>query len=153
MFTQNFSPYVTDGDCISCVVEGFTIVATLHRDDDSGPPDKHCDGFWPSLDPDSAGYIGDKSKRTLARHHAHARHVMDSWLRDEWHYYGIVLNVFKNGVQLTDDYAHATWGIEGNYPSWPKGKSSNHYFRDVANDYLSQALKAAKEKLATLCAA
>jgi hypothetical protein len=149
-FTKHFDSIVCDGDTIACEVDGFHCVATLHYDDDTTAPDKRFDGFWPSLDPKSAGYIGAKSKRTLERQRAHMQHVYDSWCRDEWHYYGVVVNVFKNDVQLTDDYAHACWGIEGNWPSRRKNKNPNTYFRDVANDYLPQALAAAKAKLAEL---
>jgi hypothetical protein len=153
MFTKDFDHYVCDGDSISCDVDGFHVVARLEYDDDTTPPDERQDGFWPSLDPEDAGYIGPRSKRTLERHKARAQHVLDTWKRDEWHYYGVVVNVFKNGVQLTEDYHHATWGIEGNWPAHNKRLNPNEYFRHVANDYLPEALAAAKRKIATLCEA
>lgn len=71
----------------------------------------------------------------------------DAWQRDEWRYFGVAVTVSRLGVQLTGDYDHALWGIEGNCPG-----SDNTYFRDVANDQLRDALEAAKEKIAELCA-
>jgi len=150
-FEKDFAGYVSQGDSIRCEVDGFVCVATLHYDDDTTPPDKRQDGFWPSLDPNDAGYIGPKSKRTLAREHAHMAHVMDSWLRDEWHYYGVDVQVYREGVRLTDKWAFALWGIEGNWPPRRKGKNPNAYFRDVANDLLPDALASAKAKIAKLC--
>ncbi len=151
MFKTDFARCVSHDDSIRCEVDGFSIVARLHHDDDTTPPDKRQDGFWPSLDSKDAGYIGRKSKRTLAREHAHMKHVYDSWCRDEWHYYGVVVNVFKSGVQLTADYDHALWGIEGNWPARDKRKNTNAYFREVANDLLPAALAAAKKKVCELC--
>lgn len=152
MFTKDFDRFVCEGDTITCDVDGFTCTATLYRDDDYTPPDKRQDGFWPSLDPNDDGYIGPKSKRSLAREMARMKEVMRAWENDEWHYYGIAVTVEKDGIQLTGKYNHAIWGIEGNYPS--KGKeNTNRYFREVANDCLPEALADAKAKLAQLCAA
>jgi len=150
MFRKHFERTVMDGDSITCNVDGFHCVATLHYDDDTTPPDERQEGFWPSLDPKDPGYIGAKSKRTLERERAYMQHVLDSWYRDEWHYYGVVVDVYKAGVKLTRDYANALWGIEGNWPSRQKSKNTNVYFRDVANEYLPQALAEAKQKLAEL---
>jgi hypothetical protein len=153
MFTKHFDHFVCHGDSIRCEVDGFTAVATLHHDTgDFTPPDERCEGFWPSLDPDDAGYIGPRSHRTLARQRAFAQHVLDSWKRDEWHYFGVAVVIFREGVQLTPPFDHALWGIEGNYPVRDKRKNTNAYFRDVANQYLPDALDAAKAKLAALAA-
>lgn len=154
MFTKGFDSYVCDGDTISCTIDGFDCVATLHHDDDSTPPDERQDGFWPSLDPKSAGYIGPKSKATLARHMKHAKEVMEAWKNDEWWYVGVAVTVSKADVQLTGNYDHAVWGVEANYPS-TKGQvrrygHSNRYLMDLANEELGEALEAAKAKLAEL---
>ena len=151
MFQRDFDSYVCDGDSITCTsADGFFCRATLHYDDDTTPPDKRQDGFWPSLDPKDAGYIGPKSKSTLARERKHMKHVMDSWLRDEWHYYGINVEVWREGVLLTGKWEHASWGIEGNWPSRDKRKNTNAYFREAANDLLIHALTAARAKLKAL---
>jgi hypothetical protein len=47
MFTTNFDSYVTAGDSITCDVDGFTLTATVHHDDDSTPPWKREDGHGP----------------------------------------------------------------------------------------------------------
>ena len=46
-------------------------------------------------------------------------------------------------MQLTGDFDHALWGIEGNYPG-----ADNSYFREVANENLHDALADAKAKIA-----
>lgn len=151
-FSERFGRYVCVGDTITTEAEGFTVTATIHYDQDSGPPDEECDGFWPSLDPKDDGYIGPKSKSTLARHMAHARHVLESWKNDEWFYCGIVLSVSKNGIEL-DDHAAALWRIDANYPA--RGKraqaKTNDYLSEVADEMLGEALEAGKAALAKLC--
>lgn len=148
MFTQSFGRFVCEDDSITCEVDGFTCRATLYRDDCADAPDERQDGFWPSLDPNNAGYIGSRSKRTLERHMAKAKAVMDAWLRDEWHYFGVAVTVERHGVLLTGRYDHALWGIEGNYPG-----SDNDYLRDVANQLLDDALDTARAKISQLCTA
>ena len=58
MFTDHFDQFATDGDCITCTIEGYRVVATLHLDDCPDAPDLRQDGFWPSLNPKDAGYMG-----------------------------------------------------------------------------------------------
>ena len=117
---------------------------------DSGPPDKEQDGFWPSLDPANAGYIGPKSQRSLGREMVRAKAIMDGWQKGEWGYFGIAVTVSKNDVELTGQYNHALWCIEGNFPTRRKG-NPNKYFRQVANELLPEALAEAKAKLERLC--
>lgn len=74
--------------------------------------------------------------------------VLRAWCNSEWHYFGVAITVSKSGVQLTGDFDHAAWGIEGNYPD-----SDNSYFVEVANDLAGYAIAAAKAKLAELRAA
>lgn len=148
MFTKDFDRYVVIGDYITCEVDGFTARATLYHDEDNTPPDRRIEGFWPSLDPKDAGYIGPKTKRTLARARARARKVMTAWENDEWHYYGVAVTIWKDEVCLTGEFDHALWGIEGNWPGGGKNSNPNIYFREVANDYLPVALIDAKTKLA-----
>ncbi len=149
-FTTGFDTYVCAGDTISCHVDGFDVTARVHYDDDTTPPDERCDGFWPSLDPKSDGWIGAKSKRTLERRTAEAREVMRSWKADEWFYCGVALTVSRNGVTLTNEFSHALWGVEANYPQQRKGAAPNAYLREVANDLLDEALAAARTILADL---
>jgi hypothetical protein len=145
MFTKGFNKYACDGDSITCTVEGFDCTATIYHDDCGDRPDERDDGFWPSLDPKSAGYIGEKSKSTLARQTAKAKEVMAAWERDEWWYVGVAVTVSKNDIQLTGRFDHACWGVDCNYPG-----SDNSYLMDIANEELGSALAAAREAIAGL---
>ena len=150
-FSSSFDAYACTGDTITAQVEGFTITARVERDDDSGAPDKECEGFWPSLNPRNAGYIGPKSESTLARHMARATEVMRAWRKDEWFWCGVVLSISRNGIEL-DNHAASLWGIECNYPTFTKAqeKRSNAYLTEVANDLLSEAVEAGKATMARL---
>ena len=148
-FTKQFGDrynYVCDGDSITCDIDGFDFTATIHHDECSDKPDERQDGFWPSLDPNNDGYIGAKSKSTLARHMAKAQSVMDAWKNDEWWYVGVAVTVSRRGVELTDKYNHALWGIECNYPG-----SDNSYLLKVANELLPEAMSEARKALKNLC--
>lgn len=150
MFTGNgFDRYVYEGDSITCEVDGFAIAATVVRDNDSGAPDTEKDGFWPSLNPKEAGWIGPKSPATLARHMARARAVMDAWRNGQWFWCGIVLSVSRNGVEI-DDSAASLWGIECNYPVFRKRDRANSYLIEVANELLGEALEVARARAAEM---
>lgn len=142
-----FDKFALEGESVTVDCEGFTLRATIHRDDSSDSPDERCEGFWPSLDPKDPGYIGPKSRRTLARHRARADEVMRAWRADEWFYCGIAVTVWRAGVQLTGDYQAALWGIECNYP-----ESDNAYLSEVASELAQEALELAQAKLAELVA-
>lgn len=64
------------------------------RDSYAGPPDRDDEVFWPSLDPESAGWIGEpeagedqaaRYKRQLEK----ARRRYNAWRRGRWHYMGV----------------------------------------------------------------
>jgi len=57
-FSQKFDSYVCLGDKITCAVDGYTVTARITRDETPDAPDQRQDGFWPSLYPDDAGFIG-----------------------------------------------------------------------------------------------
>jgi hypothetical protein len=146
MFTRDFDKYACNGDTITCTVDGFDCTATLYHDDDPTPPDERQDGFWPSLDPKDDGYIGDKTPAQLTAAMRRASHVMNTWRRDEWWYVGVAVTVTKNGIPLTGRYDHAVWGVECNYPY-----GDNSRLRESANEFLTEALKAARAAIAKLC--
>lgn len=149
-FQRHFDTYVCVGDAIRAELPGgFTAVAWIERDEHAGRPDERDDGFWPSRDPKAAGYVGNVSPRTFQRHHATAEKVMRAWENDEWFYCGVCVSIQKDGVWLTDKYAYALWGVDCNYPA-PTRWRRNGYLRTVANELLSEALDAAKAKLAKL---
>lgn len=144
-----FDKYAIEGETVSLSIDGFDLVATIYRDDDATSPDKRDDGFWPSLDPNSCGYIGDKSKSTLSRHMRKAKDVLQAWKDDEWFYCGVAVVVSKCGIELTGEFDHALWGIECNYPF---SKNGNAYISECADSYIGEAMEAAKAKLLELAA-
>jgi len=143
MFDKNFDSFVCEGDTITCEVGAFTCTATVYRDDNADKPDERDDGFWPSRDPEAAGYVLPEN---FDAQQAIAEKVMMAWMQDEWWYCGVAVTIACEDVELTGQYEHALWGIECNYPD-----SKNEYLREVANDLLHEALAGAREKLARLC--
>lgn len=142
MFTQGFDKFVCEGDKIRCEVEGFDVVAFIKRDDCGDKPDQRDDGFWPSRDPKAAGYVLPEN---FDAQQAIAERVMKAWQNDEWFYCGVCVVIAYQDVQLTGTYDHALWGVECNYPD-----SDNSYLLETANELLSEALDAARAKLADL---
>jgi len=147
-FSEQFLPYVCLGDSISVDVDDYTITARIAHDDSPDKPDERNCGFWPSLDPNAAGFIGAGNgwRKRFEREQAKAESVMAAWLNDEWFYCGIILSVTIGDTELTD-HAASLWGIEANYPD-----SDNGYLSQVANELLSEALDAAKIERERLCA-
>lgn len=152
IFLTDFNRFACIGDSIVAKVSlgswstGLRLEARLYEDSDSGPPDTEQDGFWPSLDPDSAGYIGPKSKATLAKEMRRAESIMQAWRDDEWRYVGVAVRGWFDDIPLTDEYSHALWRVEMNYPV--KGKRHpNAYLRTVANEL---AYECARESIRAL---
>ena len=67
---------------------------------------------------------------------------MRGWCRQDWRYIGIAVTVWKAGIQLTADFAHALWTIESD---------SGSYLAEVANEYADEAIADAREVLKKLC--
>ena len=146
-FLEMFDSYVCEGDTITAQVNGYAVTARVVRDDTTDAPDKRQDGFWPSLDPQDAGYIGaGKIDADLEAAKAQAKAVMEAWEADKWFYCGIVVRVSRAGITL-DDHAASLWGIEANYPG-----NDNAYLTEVARELVPEALDAARLALASLCA-
>jgi hypothetical protein len=145
MFTKGFQSHAMVGDSISCDVDGYAITARLFRDDCGDAPDDRQDGFWPSLDPKDAGWIGTSSRAEFTKAHEEAQAIMRAWSLDEWFYVGVSLTVEREGVCIIGEYGHALWGVECNYPG-----SDNAYLCEVANELLPEALCEAKRKVARL---
>jgi len=120
-FTKDFDTYATHGDFISCELpDGFAAHATLYYDADTKP---------------------DSETMPLAE--------FSAWANDEWQYVGVAVVIWRCGVKLTDDFNHALWGIDCNFPNGEKNR--NWYLRQVANELLPDAVTAAKEKIKELC--
>lgn len=138
--------YVCEGDKITAEIDGFTITARVARDDNNERPDQRDDGFWPSRNPESAGYVGNVAPGQYEEMLQHAHRVMEAWKKDEWFYCGIILEVEYEGVTL-NDHATSLWGVECNYPESKNNPHPNDYLTQVANELLDEALTAGKEKL------
>jgi hypothetical protein len=135
-----FDKYTCDGDTRECEIDGFTLKATIVRDEVADAPDEMDDGFWPSKDKHAAGYVLPEN---FDVQQAQAERAMDAWHKDEWWYVGIVVKAYKEDVELAHE---SLWGIDCNYPG-----SDNSYLTDVANDLASEAVMAARAKIAQLC--
>lgn len=150
IFTTPFAKggYVSAGDKITAAYEDFSITATIHRDLNADAPDQRSDGFWPSKDPDAAGYVLPEN---FDAEHAFATKVMEAWKKDEWQYVGVAVTVSKNGIQLTGDYDNALWDIECDYPTKDAGDDyDNSFLLKVANSLAPEALDEARSALAGL---
>ena len=147
-FSQRFDEFVCEGDSITCEVDGYTITARIIHDETPDAPDERQDGFWPSLYPNDAGFIGAGNgwRDRFDKAQAKAERVMTAWKNDEWYYCGVILSVAIDGITL-DDHAASLWGIEANYPD-----SDNAYLSEVAGELLPEALKAAKAERKRQCA-
>ena len=147
-FTQKFYDCVCIGDTIVCEVEGYTVTARICFDDCAEAPDKNQDGFWPSLYPNDAGFIGSGNgwRDRFDAAQARAEKVMAAWKNDEWFYCGVILSVAIDGLTL-DRFAASLWGLEANYPD-----SDNAYLTEVANDLLPEAIAEAKAERVRQCA-
>lgn len=155
-FEDGFDNYICEGDTIETTINGIVYVATIHHDDNSESPEEREDGFWPSLNPKSDGYIGAKSQSTLRRHTAHAQHVMDSWRNDEWFYCGIVISAYiedDDGERVCiSEHAASLWGVECNYPAQFKRqrRQPNAFVDECADELLGEAMNTAEEAKAAL---
>jgi len=147
-FTEKFGSFVCLGDSLTCEVDGVTVTARIAHDETPDAPDQRQDGFWPSLYPNDAGFIGAGNgwRDRFDAAQAKAEAVMAAWENDEWFYCGIILSASIDGLDLAD-HAASLWGIEANYPD-----SENAYLTEVANELLSEALEAAKTERARQCA-
>ncbi len=145
-FRYGFSDYACIGDRIFYKDGKWEFTARLEPDDDNSPPDERQDGFWPSLDPKSDGYIGPKTKHTLKHHTRRAELVMQEWLAGRMFYVGVIIDVSFMDVQIVNNAA-SLWGIECN---WPGLRNRNAYLRQVADDLLPEARAAGELMLADM---
>lgn len=133
---------VRAGASIHCEVNGITYTATIRRDEVSGAPEDNYEGFWPSLDRSAPGWIGDTPAKSFEQQHDECREVMARYRAGKMVYCGVVITARKGGVALLEEFAHALWGVDINWPS-----SDNAYLVQVANELLDSAKIAAEESL------
>lgn len=117
------------------------------RDNHASAPDQMQDGYWPSLDPEDAGFIGEgKTAADLKREKAKARLRYNRWLGDAWHYVGVVARAVVfipaggQSFRVLELRSAGLWGIESD---------SGSYLRDVYEEQREEL----RAELATLAAA
>ena len=153
-FVQHFNAFASIGDTIEARVSlggystGLRLVASLYRDDSPDRPDERDDGFWPSQDQNAAGYCGKMSAVTFAKHKRRAESIMKAWENGEWFYVGVAVRAYFDEEPLTEEFAHALWGVDCNHPQYwwkgrPRGWYPNHYLRDVANELAGECAQEA----------
>jgi hypothetical protein len=88
----------------------------LLDDDTADAPDERDEGFWPSHDPDAAGFVGGDAATFAAAEDAAAER-MSAWRNGDWRYVGVVAEarclVVSNGVGTYYTLKSAgCWGVE-----------------------------------------
>ena len=81
-----FPEFACLDDSITWTAEGFTLIATLHPDEDTIIDDFEC-----------------YSHRDIKR-----------WHNNEWFYVGVVVSVYFDDVELSD-HAASLWGVDCNF--------------------------------------
>ena len=118
------------------------------RDDYSDRPDERDDGFWPSRDPSTAGYVG-AADFDAAQEAAEAR--MAAWEAGDWEYIGVVAVAhvaipIGGGSFCNHTFRSAgCWGIESD-----SGDYLEEVFREEQAELLAQ-LKTLGAALASDC--
>lgn len=84
------------------------------HDPDNSKPDEHDDGFWPSADPNAAGYVEPALFETET---AKATTRMNAWKAGIWWYVGVrakaIIMVRRSGVGTVYELTSpGLWGIE-----------------------------------------
>ncbi len=111
----------------------------LEHDDTCGPPDQEQDGYWPSLDPNDAGYIGKASKVELALQYAAAQERMTAWEACGWHYVGVIaradilIPIGGGSFRIMQLQSAGVWGVESD-----AGDYLNELYQEQRADLLGE---------------
>lgn len=101
-------------------------IVTIDDEDNTDRPDERDDGFWPSLDPDAAGYIGDPipgdapgaRDAEFAHQQAFAQERMADFDAGVWGYIGVVaravvhIPIGGQSFRVLKLESAGLWGIE-----------------------------------------
>jgi len=103
-------------------------------DEAANRPDKMQDGFWPSQNPDDAGYCGPCTAEEFAEHERNAKQRMVDYESGQWGYVGVraraLCFVVRNGVGVHMSLeSPGLWGIESD--------SGDEYLQSVYNDEIA----------------
>ena len=110
----------------------------LETDDSVYSPDEHDEGFWPSRDPESAGYV-DPGKFDEQQDLARAR--MQAFRCGDWWYVGVIARAVMAvpaGAGCFTTYtldSPGLWGIESD---------SGEYIKEVFEEQKAELLAALK---------
>jgi hypothetical protein len=91
------------------------------RDDTAGKPDEMQDGYWPSHDPDDAGYVPAEQFDDA---HDIAQQRMNGWLNDVWEYIGVMakatvyIPIGGTSFRVMELQSSGIWGIESDSESY-----------------------------------
>lgn len=110
------------------------IERVLIEDDSARRPDEMQDGFWPSLDPDDAGYIGPKTEAELAAEQAKCKRRMADYEAGARGYVGVIARakclIVRDGVgTYVNIDSPGLWGIESD-----AGDYLNEVYREQCED-------------------
>jgi len=182
MFTQQFDAETYAGETITCEVDGFTLTATIHADDDCLAPWKRYDGHGPVTGWErrskAAGELVLNSDRDGHRFYDFAEACRIA-RRDGWGVKGGQLEgetarayaaraaradydrlrAWCNdewhyvGVAVTVQKAGVQLTGDYDHAIWGVESDCGDYLTDLASEDASKALEAAKAKLKSLCAA
>ena len=182
MFTESFGAYVCSGDSISCVVDGFRIVARVHSDDCGLVPWEE-DSFhgpvsdWTTRDKRAGEMVLSENRGSrLYYDFAEACRIA---LRDEWGVEGMIgtrRQIAAEAARRDFEYLRAWCNDEWYYCGivmevyrggvciddhaaslWGiecnfPAVQPNGYLMEVANELLNEAVTAGHAALAQLCA-
>lgn len=88
------------------------------HDDTQDAPDANNDGFWPSLNPDAAGYIGANPERSFEEQQAAAQARYDGFYAADWHYVSVIAHaeiyvpIGGNSFRILELDSAGLWGVE-----------------------------------------
>jgi len=129
-FTKWSHPWSADGT-IKARYKSWEATAKLVHDCDSTIDNYDCYSIEQA--------IADKlPKKEIAK----LTELRESYLRQEWCFVGVVVKVYKCGIELGE---FSLWGLECGQPG-----SDNDYLNEVANDCLIEAIDEAERNLERL---
>lgn len=81
-------------------------------------PEERDEGFWPSQDPDAAGYVGEVDQAEFDRLHSEAQERMDAFHAGDWEYIGVIavarvyVPIGGGSYTIHEFRSAGLWGIE-----------------------------------------
>lgn len=120
------------------------------RDDSADRPDEMQDGYWPSLDRNEAGFVGDGvTIAEFGEMQAEAQKRMTAWENDEWEFVGVIAIAHVAIPAGGGSYALHTFRSTG---LWGIESDSGDYLDSVYSDQKAELLESLKTMGAALVA-